>query len=136
MKHPSLDISSGAYLAAACGILLLPLNWLLSAMLAALVHECGHLAALRCCGVQVFEIKVGAFGARITTEPMSPLQELVCAAAGPVCSLLLILFADTVAILAMIGFFHGIFNLLPVFPMDGGRILKALVEIIRQKVAR
>lgn len=134
MMLPKPDISCGVYLIAAAGVLLLPLNWLLSATAAAFIHECGHIAALKLSGVRIFEISIGAFGAKITTAPMKPIQELICAAAGPLCSLLLVLFSETAPVLAMFGLFHGIFNLLPIFPMDGGRILKAVVEIILEKV--
>lgn len=136
MVLPKPDISWGPYLIAAAGVLLLPLNWLLSAVTAAFIHECGHVAALKLCGVRIFAIRIGACGAKITTEPMGPIQELVCAAAGPLCSLLLVLLVKVAPVLAMIGFFQGVFNLLPIFPMDGGRMLMALAEIVLEKVRR
>lgn len=133
MKRPDLSVSAGAYLAAAAGVLLLPLNWLISAAMAAAVHELGHLLALKCCHVDIFGIAVGAFGAKISTGAMSPLQELVCAAAGPLCSLALLLLADAAPVLAMIGLAQGLFNLLPFYPMDGGRVISAAWRLVSEK---
>lgn len=135
MKHPRLHISPAAYIAAAAGVLLLPLNWLLFAVLAALVHELGHLIVLKCCRIDVPEMEIGAFGARITTAPLTPVQEMLCAAAGPLCSFSLLLFADAAPVLALLGLIHGAFNLLPLLPMDGGRIVHAGFRLMTEKIS-
>ena len=119
---------SGAIFAAAC-ILILPLRWILAAWIAAAFHELCHLTALKICSVKIFSLEVGAFGAKIDTEPMPPVHQLVCAAAGPVGSFLLLLFARWTPLLSLLGLLQGLFNLLPVYPMDGGRILQSILEI-------
>ena len=133
MSRPEIRIAAGAYLLGAVCVLMLPTNWLFGWLAAVTVHEAGHLAALFCCRVPVREIWIGISGAEISTGYLCPEQELVCAAAGPVCSLMLLLLANQFPVAALIGLVQGSFNLLPVYPLDGGRMLRAIMEILRKK---
>ncbi len=106
-------------------------------MLSAL-HELGHLAVLRIFSIQVRKIRLGAFGAVMDTAPMSFFQEAICALAGPmvniVCFFLLKGSAPGTALLSLL---LGCYNLLPVFPLDGGRALRALLcSLMPLKAAR
>lgn len=109
-----------------------------------LVHELAHsLVALRY-GIPVARITLFIFGglAQITREPSTPRIEAAIAAAGPAASLALaVLFGfvylavgEAVQPLASLCFWLGVvngslalFNLIPGFPLDGGRLLRALV---------
>lgn len=135
MKRLKVSIAPGAYIAAAAGVLLLPLKWLLAAYFAAMIHEFGHLLALKACRVTVSEIEAGMFGAKISTGALTPLQEIICTAAGPLASFSLLIFCRTVPVLALIGLIHCMFNLLPIYPMDGGRILRALICQLSEKTS-
>ena len=132
MGRIKITVSSGAYLATAAGILMLPLNWLVAWLSAVILHELGHLLALRCCGICVEKIEIGTFGVKITAGPLAPAQEILCAAVGPICSFVLLLFWKSAPILALIGFVQGLFNLIPVYPLDGGRILYAFLRLFRE----
>ncbi len=110
------------------------------------LHELGHsLVALRL-GFWVREILLLPIGgaAQLARMPRQPRQELVIALAGPAVSLLLgIIFWALVrgsgpslaasninrvfVILMQLNIALAIFNLLPSFPMDGGRVLRALL---------
>lgn len=114
---------------AAAGLMILPLPWFFCAVLAALVHELFHLVALKLCSVPICGILVDLWGTKIETGSMSSGKEFLCAAAGPVGSLLLLLFARVMPVLAFCGTVQGMFNLLPVYPLDGGRMMKALLEL-------
>lgn len=111
-------------------LLLLPLNWLLAAATAACIHEAAHLAAVRLLGGRIRQIRLEPFGAVIEAEGIGGPQEALCALAGPLGSLLLVLVIHRVPLLGLCGLIQGVFNLLPVYPMDGGRTVLRLLEAV------
>ncbi len=113
----------------ALGLLVLPLWWVLAAVLAAVWHEACHYFVLRLCGGRAISLKAGLSGASMEVRGLSPAQELVCALAGPVGSLLLLLFARWLPRTAICAGFQGLYNLLPVYPLDGGRAVRCLTEL-------
>lgn len=104
-------------------LLTLPLPWFAAAVAAAGIHEAGHLLAIRLLGADARKIQVGPTGAKIHTSFSEPWRELLCAAAGPAASLLLVLAAKPFPRIALCGFVQGLYNLLPIYPLDGGRML-------------
>lgn len=133
MEESRVIFMPGAYFGAAAGILLLPANWMLSCIAAAAFHECCHLAALKLCKITVRQIRIGFRGASIVTGALTPVQELFCAAAGPIGSFLLLLMIRWLPILAILGLAQGLFNLLPIYPLDGGRILRSIFLLAKTR---
>ncbi len=104
-------------------------------------HELAHALVAKAYGLGVREITLHLFGgiARLDREPPTPRAELLIAAAGPAMSVVLGIgmlalaplvtgSASTHALLTWLGPVNiglAVFNLLPGFPMDGGRILRA-----------
>jgi len=119
----SLRITPAACITAALLLLLLPLNWLLAAAFAACFHELCHYAALRLCGVRPRQLRIGTNGAVMETDALSYGKELLCALAGPLGSFILLLTAGWFPRLAVCAAFHALYNLLPLYPLDGGRAL-------------
>jgi len=128
------------------------LYWVVGAVTAVLFlgsvlsHELSHALVARRFGVKVTAITLFVFGgaANLEQEPRSPRDEALIAAAGPLSSLvlggaLLLValvvkqpqFAALLGWLALINISLGAFNLIPGFPMDGGRILRALLWRLR-----
>ena len=128
------------------------LYWIVGALIAllffgsVLAHELSHALVARRFGLKVREITLFIFGGAATLEGETkrPWDEALIAAAGPLMSLVIaaILFGiDAVihqpqlgAITGWLGFINltlGLFNLIPGFPMDGGRILHALLWKLR-----
>ena len=124
-----VELKAGAYFATAVALMILPLWFFLSLSVSAIMHELCHYLALKLAGVRVFQIVVGPFGASIDTDSTDPKRELVCALAGPAGSLMLVPFFRWLPGISLCGLIQGIFNLLPVYPMDGGRILNCFLEI-------
>jgi Zn-dependent protease len=102
------------------------------------LHELGHAVVARELGVRVATIELGFFGGAAQMEgmPRQPRRELAIAAAGPAVSLALGGAGLGLAALtgfggfALVGWINLVlagFNLIPALPMDGGRILRALL---------
>lgn len=104
-----------------CGIVL----W---GLLACAVHESGHWLVIRLAGGRVCGLRLTAAGAEMTLDPARPLTyggEVAAALAGPAANLLLAWAAARLGqyLLAGLALCFGVLNLLPVFPLDGGRAL-------------
>lgn len=132
IRHSRIEffLSPAVYIWAAVLLLLLPVNFLLSIISAAAIHECCHLAALRMCRVSVYRIEIHAGGARIIAGQAAPFQDAVCALAGPIGSFLCLLPIRQFPLFALCGFLQGLYNLLPIYPLDGGRVLRCIVRFL------
>ena len=129
-----MRISPGFPLAVAASLLIAPLRLTLAVLLAAAMHELGHLTAFMAFRTPVDGIRIGAFGAEIRahTERLSYGRELAATLAGPavnlVCAPLFGMLAARTAwewgyLFAGAHILLGIYNLLPVPQLDGGRAL-------------
>lgn len=100
-----------------------------------LAHELGHAVVARRRGVPIDGIDLHFFGgvAKMAAPPRSPNDEIAIAVAGPVVSLVLgvvLLVVGGAPIVTWLGGANLIlaaFNALPALPLDGGRVLRALL---------
>ena len=131
-------------------------TFVLLLFLCVVLHEFGHALAAKAYGINTPDITLLPIGgvARLERIPEEPRQELVIAAAGPAVtaiialSLFAVLLArggadlgerllayltgpiqgdDWVANIFKLNVYLLLFNLIPAFPMDGGRVLRALL---------
>lgn len=122
-----LQIEAWAYFFSALLILTLPLDWLVAAVCAAAFHEICHIAVIRILGGMIGELQIGISGAAMEVEIQGRGKEFLCALAGPVGSFLLLFLCHVFPKLSICGCIQGLFNLLPIYPLDGGRMLKCLL---------
>ena len=127
----NISADRGFFPVLALMLLLFPLRFLVGVLLAALIHELGHLLALKIAGGRVLSIRLRSFGARIEAAPMPPGRSALCALAGPAAGALTIFAYKTFPELALAGLVQTVFNLLPVYPLDGGRALRNICCKIR-----
>lgn len=135
--------ASGGAEAAWGGLLFLVLLFL-----CVLAHEFGHILTARAFGVATPDVTLLPIGgvARLERIPEAPREEFLIAVAGPLVNvaiaiLLVVLFGarldaqylaavenarvSLIDRLAVVNLFLAAFNMIPAFPMDGGRILRA-----------
>lgn len=111
---------------AALLLLIFPLKWMVAAIVAGAVHELCHLWAVRLSGGRVAKFRISVRGAVMEAGGLNPAQELLSILAGPAGSLGLLLLVHFFPRIAICGGMQGLFNLLPVYPLDGGRAVRCL----------
>ncbi|MFT3838074.1 MAG: site-2 protease family protein [Myxococcaceae bacterium] len=122
----------------------------LAAFFTLFLHELGHVLVARRFGIQTLDVQLTPMGGMSHLErvPENPRHELLISLAGPLVSLSIagVLFAglkvgdhlfdidevwdprrQPVAALMWLNLVLALYNLLPIFPMDGGRALRALL---------
>lgn len=124
-----IQVSQWVYPVTAVLLLAVPLRWLLAAGISACFHELCHLAVIRLLGYSVEGVEIGTGGTVIRTPAMTPGRELLCTVAGPIGGVILFLMIRWLPCVALCAGVQTLFNLLPVFPMDGGRILRCLRQL-------
>ena len=128
-----MRVSAGFWLLVLAAAIVSPAQVVVSVLLAAALHECGHLAALRFFRVPVEGLRLTALGAVLYADGarrLSYARELFVTLAGPaanfLCALLAGIFAEDWAALYVFAGANVIlcaYNLLPIPPLDGGRAL-------------
>lgn len=132
-----------------CILLLL----LIAVFICIVFHEFGHALAAKVFSIKTRDIMITPIGglARLEKMPRKALQELVVTLAGPLVNLLIAMLlslliwaggssfrpdsgfpglADFPKLLVWINLFLFAFNLVPAFPMDGGRVLRSSIALI------
>lgn len=121
-------------------------------LISILLHELTHSLVAQKYGLIVSEIELFLFGgvSKIDKEPETPKSEMVIAIVGPLSSLiigfsfLMVVFLSPIILspiiyvsllytgISNIGL--GLFNLIPAFPIDGGRVLRAFLWYRRRDI--
>ncbi len=109
-----------------------------------LLHELGHSLVAISEGIPIKKITLFIFGgvAQMEAEPKTPGAEFKITAAGPLTSLAIAivlfalyylfpapgrLYSESIFFVARLNLIVSVFNLIPAFPLDGGRIFRSLI---------
>ena len=137
-----VHVSASFFLLAALALIVSPWEIAASVLLAALLHECGHLLALKAFRVPVEGLRLTALGAELYARGarrLSYARELAVTLAGCgvnlACGFLTALAARRLSweggfLFAGAHFLLAAFNLLPIPPLDGSRALTLLVSFV------
>lgn len=118
-----------------------------------MAHELMHSVVAQAAGIPVRSITLFVFGgvSEITKEPQKPKDELLIALAGPLTSLVIgsifwlmwFVARDASEVVSAIAFWLGwtnvvlaVFNLIPGFPLDGGRVLRAILWWLKRDLRK
>lgn len=127
LRSLNMQIHSGFYIFLALALLVIPLRCLTAWIFSAVFHEAGHIVAIICSGHRIEKIEVGWNGAKICTNVLGR-DEWICALAGPTFGLMLVPLISYFPWLGICAVTQSVINLMPVLPLDGGRVLKSLLS--------
>lgn len=122
-----ITFSWGFFVGAAVFLLTLPIRWVISIVAAAIVHEICHILAVYVLGGRILKMEIQLGGCRIDTTPIEEWKQFICILAGPLGSLSLLFLCRYAPKIAICGALQGLCNLIPVIPLDGGRLLQLLL---------
>lgn len=101
----------------------------------AFIHELGHLFAGIILGLKVKKISIMPFGISINFEDYSEkycIKKIIIALAGPLVNLIIVIlgiYNNWEEDIIYSNILIGMFNIIPIYPLDGGRILKYIVQL-------
>ena len=109
-------------------------------MLFALLHELAHMIAGLCLKLKPKALSIEPFGIGIEFEDFENTEKnkIIIATAGPALNIILAILFSFINIkhqnlIININILLAICNLLPIYPLDGGRILKSVIRIKHEK---
>ena len=134
MRNISINIRTEIYYLLCIGVLILPLKFMAYWLISVLVHEFFHYIAIIILGGHIYQLNISIFGMKMDTSPLSNNQEIICAIAGPLGGLLLCFLTIThFPLLGLLSLAHSVYNMIPLFPLDGGRVLHGLIRFTGHK---
>lgn len=104
-------------------------------MIFAFIHELGHLLAGILMGLKAKEIDIMPFGVSINFEDYSNkyiAKKIIIAIAGPLVNIIIVIlgvYNNWEEEIIYSNILIGLFNLIPLYPLDGGRILKYIMQL-------
>ena len=118
-----IKVSPWFYMGLSIAVMLIPIPWIVSWGWAITVHECFHWLMIFLTGEKIESVNLGVLGIQIQTKFSRNSNEILVAAAGPLGSAVLVLLARWMPRVALCAFIQLLGNLMPIYPLDGGRVL-------------
>ena len=133
----NIHIQFGFLVIVALSLFVIPMQWVVGWLFAAILHELSHIMAMQIMRIKIVSVTLKQSGAVIKTEAMMPYQELLCALCGPLGGLVtFILTRRSFPQVALCALVQAAYNLIPIYPLDGGRALRcAFASILGSECA-
>lgn len=116
-------------------------NLLISTLISLVLHEAGHYCVAKKLGYKLNQVKLMPYGASLSGEDVfiESKHELMIAIAGPITSLIITMIiislwwifpqiSNITSTFASVNLSLSVVNLLPCYPLDGGRILNSILK--------
>ena len=121
-----ITVKESVYIYAALLLLILPLSWLLSLLVAIAVHELGHFSMVKLLGGKVYNMQISVRGMNMQCLQMQTWKRVLAVLSGPLFGFLLAILTSPLPKLALCSWVLSVYNLLPIVPLDGGHALEIL----------
>ena len=123
-------ISPLYYILLALFFLTLPAAWILGWSVAIITHELGHIIALIIFQIKIYKVTFDSTGLRLHTDTMNLREEMVCSLAGPLFGSIPVILVHNFPYAGICALILTCFNMIPLYPLDGGRVLSCLLQMI------
>lgn len=123
-----VSIKSNTYIYLTVLLLIMPIQWIISWLVAVTIHELCHFLAVKLCGGKVYKLEIGLGGANMICSTLSDKHRVFAILCGPLGGLVLGCFGRWFPRVALCSFFLSVYNLYPILPFDGGRLLRIKIK--------
>ena len=110
-------------------------------MLFALIHEIAHMCAGIILKLKPQTLEIQPFGIGVVFESFenTNIKKIIIALAGPIINIILAIIFNYLSfgnrdLIVSANIILAIFNLMPIYPLDGGRILKAIINMRKKSI--
>ena len=109
-------------------VLIIPFQWILAWIGAVVFHEFCHYFAVRLLGGEVYRLSVHIGGMQMQCGLLTEKKRVIAILFGPIGGFLLALLGRWFPQLALCSWVLSVYNLIPLLPLDGGRVLEILIS--------
>ena len=123
-----IDFPAITYIIMALLLMFLPLDWIFAVVFAGLFHELCHVFAVYAMNGRILKMEIRPMGCVLETGKLDNRKQFISILAGPMGSFALLFLSRSVPKVAVCGLAQGIYNLIPVSSLDGGRLLGLILQ--------
>lgn len=123
-----ISVNWNTYLYFTLLFLMIPVQWIISWIIAIVIHELCHCIGVKICGGSILDVKIGIGGAQLQCNNMPDICRLFAIICGPLGGMFLAFAGKWFPRIALCSFFLSVYNMIPLLPFDGGQIIRILIK--------
>lgn len=120
-------VQPNIYLHLVIMLFVFPLTWVVAWSVAIVFHEFGHYFAIKIFKGKIDSIEIGFGGLRMQCSMLDEWKNIVSILCGPLFGFSLVLIGEWFPKVAVCSCILTLYNMLPILPLDGGRVLHILI---------